>query len=41
VAGVAPGEGVDEVDAARLTLPALRVPPGVTIVADDRATFKD
>jgi hypothetical protein len=24
-------------DAARLTLPALRVPPGVTIVADDRA----
>jgi hypothetical protein len=25
-------------DAARLTLPALVVPPGVTIVADDRAT---
>jgi hypothetical protein len=31
-----PGIHVD--DAARLTLPALRVPPGVTIVADDRAT---
>jgi hypothetical protein len=25
------------VDAARQTLPALAVPPGVTIVADDRA----
>lgn len=28
-------------DAVRLTLPALRVPPGVTIVADDRAICRD
>jgi nucleoside-diphosphate-sugar epimerase len=28
-------------DAARLTLPTLRVPLGVTIIADDRATYRD
>jgi hypothetical protein len=28
-------------DAARQTLPTLRAPPGVTIVADDRATQPD
>src|SRR5262249_1915199 len=33
-----PPRGVHVDDAARLPLPALAVPPGVTIVIDDRAT---